>query len=97
MTQLTLGAQRSHELVENNIFYNNGGNGINAGGIQDSTISNNIIYNYKSYCICMYGDDQSVSRSNNLIVNNTIYSASTGAGAIRMLDGAAKIPFIIIF
>ena len=52
-------------------------------------MSNNIIYNYKSYCICLYGDDQSVSCSNNLIVNNTIYSAE-GSGAIRMLNGSSQ-------
>ncbi len=84
-----LGGAETYELVANNIFYDNGGNGINAGGIQHSLIHNNLIYNYTSYGMCFYGGDQDVSCSNNVIANNTIYSAE-GAGAIRMLNGAAE-------
>src|SRR5204863_5908523 len=39
----------THALIANNVIYNNGttdvGNGINADGLQNSVIENNLIYN----------------------------------------------------
>ena len=44
----------SNALIADNVIYNNGQNGINADGLQNSTIVNNLIYNYANYGICLY-------------------------------------------
>ena len=75
-------------MIKNNVIYDNGQNGINADGLQSSTIENNLIYNYANYGICLYQIDAGAGSKNNVIVNNTIYSGtSTGTGgSIRILD-----------
>ena len=77
----------THALIENNVIYNNGQNGINCDGLQNSTIQNNLIYGYQGFGICLFYIDSSGPSKNNLIVNNTIVSTVSGAGAaIRILD-----------
>ena len=66
-------------LIEDNVIYNNGQNGINADGLQSSVIENNLIYGFQSYGICMYQIDAGGPSSNNVLVNNTIESAVSGA------------------
>ena len=80
----------TNALVENNVIYNNGQNGINADGLQSSVIENNLIYNYQNYGICLYQSDAAAGSKNNVIVDNTIDSGtSTGTGgAIRILDSS---------
>ena len=46
----------TNALIKNNLIYNNGQNGINADGLQTSTIENNLIYNYGSYGILSLPD-----------------------------------------
>jgi hypothetical protein len=78
----------TNALIADNIIYNNGQNGINCDGIQSSTIENNLIYGYQGYGICLYRSDASGPSKNNIIVNNTIVSTQSGAGAaVRILDG----------
>jgi hypothetical protein len=78
----------THALIENNFIYNNGQNGINADGLQSSVIENNLIYGYQNYGIALYQIDASAGSKNNVIVNNTIVSTVSGAGAaVRILDG----------
>jgi PKD repeat protein len=78
----------THALIENNLIYNNGQNGINADGLQSSVIENNLIYGYQNYGIALYQIDASDGSKNNVIVNNTIVSTVSGAGAaVRILDG----------
>jgi hypothetical protein len=78
----------TNALIENNVIYNNGQNGINADGLQSSTIENNLIYGYAKYGICLYQIDAGGPSKNNVIVNNTIVSTKSGAGAaVRILDG----------
>jgi parallel beta-helix repeat protein len=78
----------SDALIEDNVIYNNGQNGINADGLQNSVIRNNLIYGYQSYGICLYRIDAAGPSANNVIVNNTIVSTVSGAGAaVRILDG----------
>ena len=75
-------------LIENNLIYDNGQNGINGDGLQSSTIENNLIYNYSDYGICLFQSDAGGPSIDNLIVNNTIVGTSTtNDGAIRILDG----------
>src|SRR5262249_10293912 len=77
----------THALITNNLIYNNGQNAINADGLQSSTISNNVIYGYANYGIVLYRIDAGGPSSNNVIVNNTIVSTSSGAGAaLRILN-----------
>ena len=80
----------SNAMIAGNVIYNNGQNAINADGLQSSIIENNLIYNYAGYGICLYYGDSSGPSSNNIIVNNTIYSGtSTGTGgSIRILDAS---------
>ena len=78
----------SHALIAGNVIYGNGQNGINCDGIQSSTIANNVIYGYASYGIALYQIDASGPSTNNVMVNNTIVSTVSGAGAaVRILDG----------
>ncbi len=80
----------TNALIEDNVIYGNGQNGINADGLQNSTIENNLIYNYQDYGICLYQVNASGPSKNNIIVDNTIdYGTSSGAGAaLRILDGS---------
>jgi hypothetical protein len=71
----------SNALIENNVITNNGNNGINADGLQNSIIRNNLITGYSDFGICLYTIDASGPSSGNLIVNNTVVSTVTGAGA----------------
>ena len=76
-------------LIKDNVIDNNGQNAINADGLQDSTIENNLIYDYQDYGICLYQIDASAPSENNVIVDNTIDAGSTGSGAaVRILDGS---------
>jgi parallel beta-helix repeat protein len=78
----------TNALIADNFIYNNGQNGINCDGIQSSTIENNVIYGYQGFGICLYQSDAAGPSENNVIVNNTIVSTVSGAGAaIRILDG----------
>ncbi len=77
----------SNALISGNLIYNNGGNGINADGLQNSVVENNLIYGYQNYGIALYQIDSSGGSKNNVIVNNTIASPATNAAAaIRILD-----------
>ncbi|HEY7090425.1 MAG TPA: LamG-like jellyroll fold domain-containing protein [Tepidisphaeraceae bacterium] len=79
----------SHALVTGNLIYNNGQNGINADGLEDSRVENNLIWGYAGFGICLFQIDSSGPSSGNVIANNTIVSTASGAGAaVRMLDGA---------
>ena len=77
----------TNALIESNFIYNNGQNGINADGLQSSTIRNNLIYSYANYGIVLYQIDAGDSGKNNLIVNNTFASPQSGAGAaVRIIN-----------
>ena len=79
----------THAIIEGNLIYNNGQNGINADGLQDSTIQNNQIYNYASYGICLFQGDASGPSKNNVIENNEIVAGDTTTGAaVRILNGS---------
>jgi parallel beta-helix repeat protein len=79
----------TNALIEDNYIYNNGQNGINCDGIQNSTIENNLIYGYASYGLALYKSDAAGPSSNNIIVDNTIVSTNSTAGAaVRILDGS---------
>jgi hypothetical protein len=79
----------TNALIADNLIYNNGQNGINADGLQSSTIENNLIYGYQGFGIALYQIDAAAGSKNNVIVNNTIVSTVSGAGAaVRILDAS---------
>jgi hypothetical protein len=72
-------------LVSGNSIYKNGQNGINADGLQHSTIENNLIYDNARNGIELYQIDASGGSIDNVIVNNTIdQSMISGAYAIEI-------------
>jgi hypothetical protein len=76
--------------IMNNRIFSNGQNAINADGLQNSIIENNVIFNYQNFGICLYQIDAAEGGKNNIIVNNTICSGTntaTGA-ALRLLDAS---------
>jgi PKD repeat protein len=79
----------TNALIEDNLIYNNGQNGINADGLQSSTIRNNLIYGFQGFGIALYQIDAADGSKGNVIVNNTIVSNVSGAAAaLRIIDGS---------
>jgi parallel beta-helix repeat protein len=79
----------SNALIAGNRIYDNGQNGINCDGLVNSRVENNVIWGFESFGICLFQIDASAPSTGNVIVNNTIVSTASGAGAaIRMLNGA---------
>ena len=74
-----------------NIIANNGDNAINADGLQNSLIQNNLIYGYSRTGIVLYQDCSSGPGKNNVFVNNTIVSTKSGAGAAFAPTPAARL------
>jgi hypothetical protein len=72
-------------LVAGNVIHNNGQNGINADGIENSTIENNVIYGNARNGIELYQIDAYGGSTGNVIVNNTIdHSMVSGGYAISI-------------
>jgi hypothetical protein len=75
-------------LVEGNRIYDNGGNAINADGLQTSIIRNNVFYDFEHYGIVLFQTDASAPSINNTIVNNTIvvgtYKGVAGLAPVRI-------------
>ena len=61
-------------VVEQNIIHDNGlggGSAINADGVQDSLIENNVLYNNHGSGIALYRIDGGGGSSGNTVINNT--------------------------
>jgi parallel beta-helix repeat protein len=81
----------SQAVVEANLIYDNGdagGSGINCDGVQDSLISNNLIYDTHASGISLYQIDGGGPSSNNRILNNTVLVASDGRWAMNIQNAA---------
>ncbi len=74
----------SHMTVEQNQIYNNGQNGLNMDGVQDSVIRNNLIYNNRLNGIRAYAIDAAAGPKNLIIMNNTIHIPADGGWAVRL-------------
>ena len=87
-------------LIENNIIYNVsfgiGGQAISCDGVQNSTIQNNLIYNVHSKGISLFQVDAAGGSKNDIIVNNTVLTASDGAPLCEWLTTAQGILFSTI-
>jgi hypothetical protein len=71
--------------IAGNLIYKNGQNGINADGLESSTIENNVIYGNARNGIELYQIDAYGGSTANVIVNNTIdQSMTSGSYAIQV-------------
>ena len=59
-------------IVEKNYLYSNNAHGFASDGLENSRISNNLIYNPKSRGISLYGNSAAAAPRNDLVYNNTI-------------------------
>jgi hypothetical protein len=82
--------------VEGNTIWNNGlsgGSGINCDGVDESLISNNLLYNNHASGISLYAIDGAHGSSNNKVYNNTIVMAPNSRFVINIPnDGGGKKP-----
>ncbi len=81
----------SNALVEDNVIYGNGaggGSGINMDGVTDSVVRNNLLYDNHASGISLYRIDGATGSTNNLVVNNTVLSASDGRWCININNGS---------
>jgi hypothetical protein len=79
----------TNALIENNSIYDNGspsnpGNGINADGLQASTIQNNLIWGNSMHGITLYQIDAGQPANDNVIVANTIVQPNSSGVAIEV-------------
>jgi parallel beta-helix repeat protein len=82
-------------LIAGNVIYGNGQNGINADGLQSSTIEDNLIYGNARNGIELYQIDALGGSTGNLIVANSIDQSSSGyaiAIAACAYDNQASAP-----
>jgi hypothetical protein len=75
--------------ISGNAIYKNGQNGINADGLEGSTIVNNVIYGNARHGIELYQIDALGGSTGNLIVNNTIDQSSSSGGYAISIDKCA--------
>ncbi len=84
------GALCMSALVEGNIIYENGaggGSGINADGLQNGVIQNNLLYANHGSGISLYRDTGDRPAWNNAVLNNTIVQADDGRWALNIQNG----------
>lgn len=79
-------------VVEDNVIYDNGLNGINCDGLQNSVIEDNLLYN-NGGGIVLYQIDAAAPSTNNVIADNTVTVLATdnfgneGRWDIQIMDG----------
>jgi Bacterial Ig-like domain (group 3)/Right handed beta helix region len=82
-------------VVEDNVIYDNGLNGINCDGVQHSVFENNLLYN-NGGGIVLYVEDAAAPAIDNVIANNTITVLATdnfgneGRWDIQIMDGTPE-------
>lgn len=82
-------------VIEDNIITDNGLNGINCDGLQNSVIENNLLYN-NGGGIVLYVEDAAAPATNNVIANNTVTVLATdnfgneGRWDIQIMDGTPE-------
>jgi parallel beta-helix repeat protein len=73
-------------LIENNVLHDNGQNGLNMDGVQDSVIQNNLIYGNDLNGIRAYAIDAAEGPRGLRIVNNTIHVPQDGYWCVRITE-----------
>lgn len=87
----------TNALIDANAIFQNGGNGINADGLQSSTIQNNIIYGNDKDGITLYQIDAGSPSQDDVIVNNTIVQPSSTDAAVRLATDDNPTTNIVVF
>jgi parallel beta-helix repeat protein len=82
----------TNALIEDNVIYGcgfaSGGQSISCDGVQNSTIEQNLIYDAYGKGISLYQVTAADGCKNDIIVNNTVLTASDGGAALRMVDNS---------
>jgi len=65
-------------VVEGNVIYDNGQNGLNLDGVQDSVFRNNIVYGNQRNALRAYAIDGAEGPRNLTVVNNTFLADVSG-------------------
>jgi parallel beta-helix repeat protein len=73
-------------LIENNVLHDNGQNGLNMDGVQDSVIQNNLIYGNDLNGLRAYAIDAAEGPRGLCIVNNTIHVPQDGYWCVRITE-----------
>jgi hypothetical protein len=71
-------------IVENNVLYANSENGIDADGVQDSVLQNNLIYGNGRHALRVFRIDAAQGQKNLKIINNTLLVPRGGGWAIKL-------------
>jgi nitrous oxidase accessory protein NosD len=81
-------------VVEENVIFDNGQNGLNLDGVQDSVIRNNVIHGNAENGIRAYAIDGAAGPKGLVIVNNTIHVPAGAGWCVRITeDGATNVVF----
>ena len=83
----------SNLVIENNIIHDNGQNGLNMDGVQDTLVQNNVIYGNTLNGIRAYVIDGSEGPRNLTIVNNTFHVPTGGGWCVRVTDYQGLVVF----
>jgi hypothetical protein len=80
-------------LIEENTLFDNGARGgaaINCGGVVESLIRNNLLYNNHATGLALYGREQGggAPSKDNVVCNNTIDQAEDGRWCINLIGDA---------
>ncbi len=73
-------------IVENNTIHDNGQNGLNMDGVQDSLVRNNLIYGNDSNGLRAYAIDGAEGPRGLVIVNNTFHVPVQGGWCVRITE-----------
>ncbi len=73
-------------LIEDNVIHDNGQNGFNMDGVQDSVIRNNLVYGNDLNGIRAYAIDAAEGPRGLRIVNNTIHVPEDGYWCVRITE-----------
>lgn len=87
-TGITTGA-----IITGNTIWNNGHNGFNFDGIQNSTITGNLVYGNAGQSAAFYESDASGPSINNIVNFNTFYAPNSTGAAVKLVDGAKNNTF----
>jgi parallel beta-helix repeat protein len=83
----------SGAVVEGNTVHDNGyrgGSGINADGMQQGRIQNNLLYNNHASGIALFRQDGGGPSSANLVINNTVAQPADGRWALAIQNASTS-------
>jgi len=79
-------------IIENNVLYDNTGNGMDLDGMQDSTVQNNLVYGNGRHSLRVFQIDAAAGPKNLRIINNTFVSGNGWAMKLSE-DGGGHVIF----